>query len=103
MATGTPISLKCPSCRRGKWGFSRIIQGVQKLDAYEKNHHRTGSGHGAGQGFNGHRRRVRCLDCGHEWFSTLAGMRIGRLTKDDRIAFCLSVGCTALDGPRGRT
>lgn len=74
MPKGTPIGLKCPRCRRGKWGYERTVKGVQLADEYEGRVHRTRSSSAGGCGGPtkvGHRRKVECLDCGHVWFTTL--------------------------------
>jgi len=69
---GTPLTLKCHKCRRGMWGHGPAYRGVQPTGRCEekvtKSKH---SGHGAGGSrFVGHRGEVKCLDCGHVWFST---------------------------------
>jgi|SRR5271156_4897188 len=71
MPTGTPYTLKCPSCKRGKWGHTPKSKGFEPIAVEVKV---TKSGHkGYGNGgasFCGHRGIVRCLDCGHVWAST---------------------------------
>ena len=72
MPTGTPLTLKCPSCRRGQFGYGRIELGVRATGETERRltwSAHSGSG-GGGCSFRGHRGRVECLDCGHAWFST---------------------------------
>ncbi len=72
MPKGTPLGLKCPKCKRGKWGKPPARNGVHPTGEVEGRItssacHGTGSG---GVQFRGYRGKVRCGDCGHEWFST---------------------------------
>lgn len=72
MPPGTPTWRKCPKCKRGKWGFGRIDLGTVVIGNGTKMVQSRHSGHGnGGSGFYGYPGLVRCLDCGHEWFSTL--------------------------------
>lgn len=76
MPKGTPLTLKCPKCKRGKNSWDdyapRITKGViatgEVEDKITKSAQR-GNGAGGCQ-FRGYRGKARCLDCGHEWFST---------------------------------
>lgn len=72
MPAGTPITLKCPACKRGKYGCLARKNGVRHTGRVEpkwtRSKHR-GAGKG-GSGFRGHRGEVECLDCGYKWFST---------------------------------
>jgi hypothetical protein len=72
MPRGTPLSLKCPKCRRGQWRAPRAVRGVKATGRVEKRISRSrGSGYGGGGPlFTGHRGEVECLDCGHKWWST---------------------------------
>jgi hypothetical protein len=84
MSKGTPFALKCPKCKRGKYREPCQIKGVEKTGEVEKkltksNHRGSGSG---GRSFFGYRGRVRCLDCGHEWFSTHS--MSGRIRADEK-------------------
>jgi len=67
---GTPVVLKCPRCKRGKWLERPIEHGLQVIGIErvirKSNHHGTGQG---GHAFVGHRGIVRCLDCGYRWTS----------------------------------
>jgi hypothetical protein len=72
MPTGTPICCKCPKCKRGQWrepkpdlGTIIIGNGIRLVQSKH-----AGYGNG-GSGFYGYPGLVKCLDCGHEWFSTL--------------------------------
>jgi hypothetical protein len=72
MPTGTPISIKCPKCKRGKWGHDRNRKGVQAVGCEVKPTRSQHAGHGnGGSSFYGHRSIVCCLDCGHTWPTTL--------------------------------
>jgi hypothetical protein len=69
---GTPVALKCHKCKRGMWGHGPAYLGVKPTGRCEEklrhsNHHGTGRG---GRSFYGYRGEVKCLDCGHVWFST---------------------------------
>lgn len=72
MPKGTPISLKCPSCKRGKWNELRALAGCRPTGRVEPRITRSKhQGHGnGGRGFRGHRGEVLCHDCGHKWFSS---------------------------------
>lgn len=72
MSKGTSIWLKCPKCKRGKFGHKPQVKGVRKTGRVEGKisrsaHRGTGDG---GASFYGHRGEVECLDCGHKWYST---------------------------------
>lgn len=73
MPKGTPYALKCRKCKRGMWGeWRKPEKGVHPTGETESrlttsNHKGYGAG---GHAFTGYRGKVRCLDCGHEWFST---------------------------------
>lgn len=73
MPKGTPICLKCPKCKRGKWREARMVEGCAPTGRIEA--HITKSKHGGrgdgGHSFTGHRGQVECRDCGYTWFSTL--------------------------------
>jgi hypothetical protein len=72
MPRGTPLSLKCPKCHRGQYGYSRPNKGVKatgRVEARMSRSRHSGFGSG-GCGFYGHRGEVVCLDCEHFWFST---------------------------------
>lgn len=76
MPTGQPISLKCPKCMRGKYSQNRPEKGVQ-----EDGHTSSGAWFPTRQReeWRSTRRgfvvrtltRVECLDCKHEWWTTL--------------------------------
>ena len=72
MPTGTPICAKCPKCKRGQWREPRPDLGVRVIGngirVVRSNHKGWGNG---GAGFTGYPGLVRCLDCEHEWYSTL--------------------------------
>ena len=58
MTTGRPVRIKCPKCKRGKYGYSPQIRGVEGVgDRVKKGRRRI--------------RLTRCLDCGHEWMCNL--------------------------------
>ena len=75
MSSGTPLTMKCPKCKLGRYGHGTPRPGEwpTKTGAFEvervvRSKHQ---GHGkGGRGFTGHRGRVRCGACGHEWWST---------------------------------
>jgi hypothetical protein len=76
MPTGTPYWPKCPKCKRGKWGYPRPDLGVRVIGNGIRPVRSNTSGFGkGGPGFYGYPGLVRCLDCGHEWFSTLPSAR----------------------------
>ena len=83
MPRGTPICLKCPSCKRGQWSELPRERGVRATGRVERIVRRSAhAGHGGGgSSFTGHRGEVECLDCGHHWFSTRPGS--GRLREKD--------------------
>ncbi len=62
MPTGRPLSLKCPSCKAGKYGFGKS-QGVTITDRVKV------TKRGASRLY---RRLIICKACEHEWWSTLA-------------------------------
>ena len=79
MPTGTPYTLKCRRCKRGMnrellhlrdfyVGAARV-QPTGRVEAKVTRSKHTGHGNG-GASFYGHRGEVRCLDCGHTWWST---------------------------------
>lgn len=72
MPRGTPFSLKCPRCRRGKYGQSLAFRGCHSTGVFEERLHRSRSSAGGGGGhrFYGYRGQVKCDDCGHTWFSS---------------------------------
>lgn len=72
MPAGTPLALKCPHCKRGKYGYPRPEKGVRATGLLEPRVTRSAHcGHGkGGASFRGYRGLVKCLDCGHSWFST---------------------------------
>lgn len=65
MPTGVPHTLKCPKCKRGKWGYEwkPIVKGL-RVD-YDRIRDRWGGSYRRIQTF------VACLDCGHTWWTTL--------------------------------
>jgi hypothetical protein len=71
MPKGTPIIMKCPKCRRGRYGHGRRYEGVMPIGVELSRHSGKHQGHGSGgRGFHGHRGIVQCRDCGHVWAST---------------------------------
>ncbi len=72
MSRGTPITMKCPRCKRGEYGREPRERGCRPTGKVENKIHRSNhQGHGCGgTGFFGYRGEVECLDCGHKWFST---------------------------------
>lgn len=70
MPKGSPHGLKCPKCKRGCYREPSPWHGVIATDKLEPRITKTGMGSGSGRGFNGHRGGAKCLDCGHEWWST---------------------------------
>gem|GEM_PF-6105372 len=71
MPPGTPICLKCPKCRRGQWREPKPELGVRVIGNGTRMVRSRHSGHGnGGNGFYGYPGLVRCLDCGHGWYST---------------------------------
>lgn len=93
MPTGTPLSLKCPKCKRGKWGKDRSVKHCMQTGRTEDRVFRSAhKGHGGGgSSFWGFRGEVKCGDCGHTWFSTHPSS--GRKT------WCK---CVSFDGSRFR-
>lgn len=73
MPTGVPIALKCPRCRRGQYGYPKPIEGVRQTGVFETKV-QARSTRRRGRGPRVYRQRVRCLDCKHEWWSTLPGV-----------------------------
>ena len=73
MPTGVPIALKCPSCMRGKWGKARQVEGVTRTGVFETKMTARCTRR-VGRGSRVYRQLVRCLDCKHEWWSTLPGV-----------------------------
>lgn len=74
MPTGTPHTLKCRKCQKGMWngwefnGEAHVVKTGETENRVTTSRH---AGHGSGgHAFTGYRGKVRCLDCGHEWFST---------------------------------
>lgn len=69
---GRPISVKCPKCKRGKYGFERPERGLkigeQKRNPRPRTHRSTTL------------TQVNCLDCGHWWWTTLLTSRQPRGT-----------------------
>ena len=59
-----PLTLKCPSCKRGKWRYPLPVLGVRPTGRIEVTPHK-----GKRQRMR-HRGEVKCLDCGHVWWST---------------------------------
>ncbi len=72
MPTGQPIALKCPKCRRGKHGYSPRDRGVQAIVGVAQHREWRGMRHGRVFRLV---TRIRCLDCSHEWWSTLPAER----------------------------
>lgn len=79
MGRGKPISVKCPKCKRGKYLCERQVRGVMVI-AHETrvSARKSSCGGTGGARFYGHRGIVECLDCGHTWRSTLAGVNAWR-------------------------
>ena len=75
---GTPLTIKCPSCKRGMYGHLPKRLGVRRTGnvgpRLVKSKHRAAA---SGRGFHGYPGEVECLDCGHIWYSThpLSGRR----------------------------
>jgi ribosomal protein S27E len=72
MPAGTPLTIKCPKCKRGMFGYPRRDRGCRptgRVDDKIRRSQHCGHGNG-GAGFYGYRGEVECLDCGHKWFST---------------------------------
>jgi len=59
-----PITLKCPGCKRGMWGKGRIDKYLEKTKAAPK---LTRQGQCPRW-----KQQVRCLDCGHKWWTVHA-------------------------------
>jgi hypothetical protein len=72
MPTGSPLTLKCPKCRRGQYWKPPIEKGVRATGVTEGRVTMSAHmGHGnGGPSFYGYRGEAECLDCGHKWFST---------------------------------
>lgn len=66
MPTGRPSSVKCPKCMRGKWGQEPSVKGV-RID-WSRTHMRTKRSIAK----RGLCHRAKCLDCGHEWWTSLS-------------------------------
>jgi len=72
MPTGSPLSLKCPKCRRGQWGHAPRLMGCRPTGSVEARITTTKQqGHGnGGPARTGHRGEAECRDCGHRWYSS---------------------------------
>lgn len=72
VSRGTPLVLKCRKCKRGMWKEPRAMGSVVATGGFETRVTTSKhSGHGdGGSVFHGHRAEVKCLDCGHKWFTT---------------------------------
>lgn len=79
MPAGSPLSLKCPKCHRGQFGYPPKEKGCRPTGNVEERITKTKTqGHGkGGAARRGHRGEAECLDCGHRWYSThpLAGWK----------------------------
>lgn len=62
---GRPLTMKCPRCKAGKHGFARAARGVAVMLGRDEQPLRRLPNFGFAQ------TRVRCRDCGHEWWSTI--------------------------------
>jgi hypothetical protein len=64
-----PITLKCPKCHRGEYGYDRAERGVVQSGRTKKkwtwNTRRIGKTLST-------MHESKCLDCGHLWWSTLS-------------------------------
>jgi hypothetical protein len=69
---GRPHSVRCPKCRRGKFGYRPQIAGV-KVTWEQKPNPRPQHPHAHTL------TRIVCLDCEHEWWTTLLGARRDKL------------------------
>jgi hypothetical protein len=72
MPAGTPITMKCPKCMRGKYGYPRQDRGCRATGnvgphVVRSNHRGSGKG---GSAFTGYPGLAECFDCGHTWLST---------------------------------
>jgi len=67
MPTGQPITAKCPSCRAGQHNHPGRPH-VQRLGEFRE---RRTWGHRRRGSVTKRQEKMRCLDCGHEWWSTL--------------------------------
>lgn len=61
---GRPHSVKCPKCRRGKYGYPKQLKGItitreQKDNPRPRTHRSTTL------------TLINCHDCGHWWWTTL--------------------------------
>jgi len=60
---GRPLTVKCPKCKRGKYGERKIVFGIlrheQKRNPRPRTHKSTTL------------TRCECRDCGHQWWTTL--------------------------------
>lgn len=88
MPRGTPYLMKCPKCHTFEYGHTRDGLGVHRIGEVERKVSCTKHpGATSGPGFRGHRGRVMCLDCGHEWWSIHPSS--GRIACDgDRCTTC---------------
>ena len=70
MATGMPLTTKCPKCMRGKYGHAKKVAGVSRtLGVAQKEGHR--SGHARVGSVVKTLTHMTCGDCGHGWWTTL--------------------------------
>ena len=72
MPSGTPLTMKCPKCRRGMYTKTRAQFGCRptgKVGPHIVKSRHQGHG-GGGPAFRGYPGQVKCTDCGHVWFST---------------------------------
>lgn len=84
MPKGTPLTRKCPRCKRGAWRKPRAVLGVQRTGDVEARITRgSHKGYGSGRTFWGHRGEMLCLDCNHRWFSTHPSSGAIRCSRDD--------------------
>lgn len=70
MSTGRPLTIKCPSCMRGKWGHEqRQGGGIGRVVGVPQREEWRSTRRG---GVLRTLSLVRCGDCKHEWWTTLA-------------------------------
>lgn len=72
MPTGRPHSIKCPSCKRGKWNHIPQNKGISVTDHVRKRLR------GRAQAF------IICKDCEHTWWSTVMPVPNGWKLKPGR-------------------